>query len=154
MIRTGPDPPTSFRQRLRSSQATTSMSPGRGATAPGQAYQLDIYSFGALAFEMLAGRPPFEAPNLPALLDRHLAAPVPDLAQLRGDAPGALVGLIHACLAKDPRERPVSMEAIAHELRGCRRRSGAVTTGRHATRMPALDPAVVGGRTRRPRRAP
>ena len=110
----------------------------RGAIEPGQAYQLDVYALGAMAFEMLAGRPPFVGRTLPELLDRHIADPVPDLAKLRGETPADLVALIHACLAKDPRQRPVSMAAIAWELQGCQRQADVVASGRQATRMPAL----------------
>src|SRR6185503_2240933 len=39
----------------------------------------DRYALGVIAFEMLAGRPPFEASSLPAMMEQHFRAPVPTL---------------------------------------------------------------------------
>jgi serine/threonine-protein kinase len=129
---------TSYRETFCGTPRYVAPEAIRGTIAPGQAYQLDVYAFGAMAFEMIAGRPPFAGRSLPELLDRHVSDPVPDLSRIRGETPGELVALVHACLAKDPRERPVSMAAIAWELQGCRRHAEVVPTGRQATRMPAL----------------
>jgi serine/threonine-protein kinase len=62
----------------------------------------DVYAFGVIAYEVLAGRRPFEADHPAALLQAHLTAepaPPPDL------DPRAWP-LIAACLAKDPARRP------------------------------------------------
>ncbi|MCB9572006.1 MAG: serine/threonine protein kinase [Kofleriaceae bacterium] len=44
----------------------------------------DRYALGAMAFELLAGRPPFAATSLPQMMEKHFRAPVPSLA---GTAP-------------------------------------------------------------------
>jgi eukaryotic-like serine/threonine-protein kinase len=85
--------------------------------APGRAYLLDIYAFGAMAFELLTGRVPFEGDDVTEILERHLLEPVPDLALLRPDAPPALVRIVEECLAKDPAARPPGFDEILWQLR-------------------------------------
>jgi predicted Ser/Thr protein kinase len=65
----------------------------------------DIYSLGVVGYQMLAGEPPFAAANTPALLMKHVSEPPRPIAQLRPDAPPALVGAITRALAKKPEER-------------------------------------------------
>ena len=99
------------------------------ALAPGRACRADFYSFGALAFELLAGEPPFTGVDVPAVLARHLVDPPPDLCAIRGDVPARLGALVRACLAKDAMDRPGTAEEIAWELRAIRARV-ARDTGR------------------------
>ncbi|MFO0604491.1 MAG: serine/threonine-protein kinase [Polyangiales bacterium] len=78
----------------------------------------DVWAVGAVLFECVAARPPFEGSpteTLAALLT--LAAP-----PLRGvcpDAPAALDALLAAALARDPAARPASAAAFAEALRAC-----------------------------------
>jgi CheY-like chemotaxis protein len=95
----------------------------RGAIAPGRAHLVDAYAFGAVAFELFAGRPVFEAPSTVQVLEHQLGTPAPDLAELRPDLPQPVPALVAACLAKDAGERPSDMEAIAGDLRAIVRRS-------------------------------
>ncbi len=67
----------------------------------------DIWSFGVMLFEMLAGRRPFEAGQPGALLSAILTRPAPDLRRLRPDVPPALARLVSQMLEKD-RERRIS----------------------------------------------
>jgi serine/threonine-protein kinase len=93
-----------------------------GRVAPGRAHLVDTYAFGTVAYETLAGRPPFDASSTVELLEKHLRAVPTDLAELRRDVPPRLVSLIMSCLAKDPSERPEDMEAVSWELRSHQRR--------------------------------
>jgi eukaryotic-like serine/threonine-protein kinase len=88
--------------------------------ALGKAHLLDTYALGAMAFEMLAGRTPFDSSNVVALFEDHLGSEPPALRELRPDVPVKLAELIHACLAKHPEDRP-STDAIVWELRGVAR---------------------------------
>jgi serine/threonine-protein kinase len=77
----------------------------------------DVYALGALAYHLLAGRPPFDGPNAGAVAVQHCTAPVPPLGPLAPGAPAALVDLVHRCLAKDPAERWPSARAVAEAVR-------------------------------------
>lgn len=65
----------------------------------------DIYSLGVVGYQMLAGEPPFSAPNTPALLLKHVVDVPPPLAARRHDAPRALVSAVERALAKDKHVR-------------------------------------------------
>lgn len=89
----------------------------RASIASGSAHLVDIYALGVLAYEMLTGDRPFQSEaSITATMRHHLRTPVPDLAARRVDAPGELVSLVLAMLAKDPSERPQSAEAVGREL--------------------------------------
>jgi serine/threonine-protein kinase len=83
----------------------------------------DLYACGLLLFEMLSGRPPFDAEKTFDILKAHVEKPLPDLRVLRserkGDAsvvPDDLVALCHALLEKKPEKRPKDGAAVVHAL--------------------------------------
>ena len=76
----------------------------------------DQYSFGALLFEMLAGRPPFDHEDVRTLCLMHLRDPAPGVTSPHGPLPGELVRLVERCLAKSPALRFPSMRALIAEL--------------------------------------
>jgi serine/threonine-protein kinase len=81
----------------------------------------DIYSLGVIAYEALAGAPPFDGRTLAEVVCMHLTSE-PDPLALRCSAPDELCNLIHRMLDKDPALRPVAIEvrqvarAIANAL--------------------------------------
>jgi eukaryotic-like serine/threonine-protein kinase len=91
-----------------------------GTLAPGRARAADLYSFGALAHELLTGEPPFIAADITAVLACHLVDEPPDLRALRPDVPPRLAALVRACLEKDADDRPPCAEEIEWELRALR----------------------------------
>ena len=81
----------------------------------------DLYSLGATMFYALAGRPPFEAANLPAIITKHVSTPAPRLLSVRPEAPARLGELVDQCLQKDPAARVQSGDEVARiagEIRG------------------------------------
>jgi serine/threonine-protein kinase len=92
----------------------------RRAVEPGRAFLLDVYAFGVVGHELLVGQRPFDSTATDRVLSKHLSATPPTLARLRPDVPEALEALISSCLAKDPHDRPQSMDAIATTLRRIR----------------------------------
>ncbi|MHB1223272.1 MAG: serine/threonine-protein kinase [Gemmatimonadaceae bacterium] len=65
----------------------------------------DIYSLGVVAYQMLAGEPPFRASNTPAMLMKHISDTPAPLAPLRPDVPPALLAAVERALAKKPEDR-------------------------------------------------
>lgn len=76
----------------------------------------DIYSLGVVLFEMVAGRCPFEADSTLRLMLMHVNEPVPDVRELAGDVPNALVAVIEKALAKQPEERYQTATEMAEAL--------------------------------------
>jgi hypothetical protein len=119
----------------------------------------DLYSVGVMAYEMLAGRLPFDASGPPmALLMRHVNEPAPRLRDVAPQVDPRLADWVRRLLAKAPAERPKGPVAAWEELEevvldtcGPRwRREARLGSGA------ALAPAVrdTAGPTRGPRTAP
>ncbi len=76
----------------------------------------DVYSLGAVLYEMFAGTPPFVAPSFIGVLTKHITdAPPPLPTEIA--APPALAALIMRTLAKQPDGRPADATELARELR-------------------------------------
>ncbi len=113
------------------------MAPEQAAADPSTDHRADLYAFGCLGYELLAGRPPFTAKSPQKLLAAHMGdtpAPVEDL---RPDAPHALTALIMRCLEKDPDRRPQAAAELVRVLDNVTSGSG------HPAPRPG--PGAVGG---------
>ncbi len=84
----------------------------------------DLYSLGAMLFELLAGRPPFVVRS-PEQLVQAAQQPAPPLEQLVPGCPPDLAALVAALLAKEAWDRPASAAEVAERLAALRARLGA-----------------------------
>jgi len=92
------------------------MAPEQVAGDAATDHRADIYAFGVMAYEMLAGKPPFYDMSLQQLMAAHLAVePVP-LDRQRGEVPARLASLVMRCLEKDPDLRPQSAKELVELL--------------------------------------
>lgn len=92
------------------------MSPEQIATPRTVDARTDIWSLGAILFELLTGRVPFEAEGLLALAVRIANDRSPSLAGLRPDAPSDLEPVIRKCLEKDRATRYRDVGELAAAL--------------------------------------
>jgi hypothetical protein len=77
----------------------------------------DIYSLGAIAFEMLVGTPPYTGSGTFEILQQHLDAPVPSVRERRADVPEWLDAVVRRALAKKPDGRFVTVAQVIECLR-------------------------------------
>lgn len=77
----------------------------------------DVYQMGALLYEMLTGRIPFEANTPPALMHKHLYAAIPSARAINPIVPPACDAVIRRAMAKKKSDRYTSAGEMAADLR-------------------------------------
>jgi WD40 repeat protein/predicted Zn-dependent protease len=76
----------------------------------------DVYALGAILYELLAGRPPFEGDTPLDILQQLQSDEPPSLARLQPQLPRDLVTICHRCLDKEPARRYATAGALADDL--------------------------------------
>jgi serine/threonine protein kinase len=76
----------------------------------------DIYSLGAVLYELLTGRPPFELESLADLAVKQSGGAITPVRELEPSVPEALEAAVMHSLAREPQFRPASAAAFAQEL--------------------------------------
>lgn len=79
----------------------------------------DVYAVGAILYEMLTGTPPYDGENFMEILTKKATVePIPPR-QLRAEIPEIVETLLMQAMAREPDNRPPSMEAFEYELTKC-----------------------------------
>ena len=76
----------------------------------------DLYSLGVVLYELLAGRPPYEAPTPLTLFKKILMEAPEPLVNYCPDLPPSLIALIERLLEKDPKSRYDDAAVLAADL--------------------------------------
>jgi serine/threonine-protein kinase len=93
------------------------MAPEQAAGDAATDHRADLYAWGVLAHEMLAGAHPFARHVTPqAMFAAHLTEAPPALVAPAGPVPDGVRALVARCLAKDPGQRPASAESALAAL--------------------------------------
>ena len=76
----------------------------------------DLYSLGAMLYQMVTGRPPFLGDDSVSIIGQHINTPPVSPTWHNGECPRPLEALIMRLLAKDPSERPESATDVLSAL--------------------------------------
>ncbi len=93
----------------------------------------DVYSFGCVLYELVAGVPPFTGASQEELFSKHLKSAAPPLDAADGNVTADFANLVRRCLSKDAAGRPASVQQVLEEFRKMRmyrvfpRRPGTAT---------------------------
>ncbi len=105
----------------------------------------DVYAFGALAYELLAGAPPFEGAAHEIATARLTRAP-DAIERRRPDTPKPLAALVTQCLEREPGSRPSGGEALLRVLNDVAVPAGvAATPWRRIAAASATALVILGG---------
>ena len=104
----------------------------------------DLYSLGAMLYEMVTGRPPFLGDDSVAIIGQHINTPPVSPTWHTANCPRPLEALIMRLLAKDPSERPESASDVLSALDGINLATGAEQLSAEVDEAHALD-SLAGG---------
>ena len=78
--------------------------------------QADIYSLGAVLYQLLTGRPPYDIESLAELAEQQRSGTIVPVRDLEPSVPTDVEAVVMRCLARDPKFRPSSAGELADAL--------------------------------------
>ncbi|MEO6331270.1 MAG: serine/threonine-protein kinase [Gemmatimonadaceae bacterium] len=105
----------------------TYMSPEQAMGEPDVDHRADIYAIGAVAYEMLTGRPPFVGPTAQMILAAHVTEQPRPVTERRAAVSAALNQIIMKCLAKNAADRWQTADELLPLLEQAATPSGGMT---------------------------
>src|SRR5260370_23522526 len=121
------------------------MSPEQALGDPNLGPASDLYSLGAVLFQMVTGAPPFDGESSQQIVGKHIADPPPAAHDVNPDVPRELSDVILRLLAKQPRERFASAGEVIAALESDRQPS--TVRSRASAAQAATQLLVSGART-------
>ncbi|MEP7066577.1 MAG: protein kinase [Gemmatimonadota bacterium] len=110
------------------------MAPEQAAADPHVDHRADLYALGAMAYEMLAGRPPFAGMSPQQVLAAHVTTVPAPVSSLRETVPPAINELVMRLLQKKPADRVQHATEVLSQLQALATPSaGMAPTGAHPT---------------------
>jgi tetratricopeptide (TPR) repeat protein/tRNA A-37 threonylcarbamoyl transferase component Bud32 len=103
------------------------MAPEQAAADPEVDHRADIYALGAMAYEMLAGRPPFQGTSTQVVLAAQVTETPAPVTDHRPSVPAWLAETVMRCLEKQPADRWQSATEVRDRLAVYATSTGAVS---------------------------
>ncbi len=107
----------------------------------------DLYALGAIMYEMLTGKPPFDGPSPIAVALRHIHDDPAPVRKLRPDVPRPVEAIVMRLLAKPPEERPSSAQTLAALGQALQAAGGPVRLTAQAAEAEQLAPTIAAEKT-------
>jgi eukaryotic-like serine/threonine-protein kinase len=126
----------------------TYMSPEQATGSEHLDVRSDIYALGILAYEMLAGDPPFQGKTAQATLSLQVLEKPRPIAEIRAAVSASLAEFVMRCLEKAPADRWQTTDELVPLLEAIATPSGG-TTPTHTRPVNTVKPARTGAGTRR-----
>jgi Tol biopolymer transport system component/tRNA A-37 threonylcarbamoyl transferase component Bud32 len=122
----------------------TYMAPEQASADPGLDHRVDIYALGVVAYELLAGRPPFTGHTAQEVLAAHMTRAPEPIRTFRGNVAPAVETIVLRCLEKHPADRWQSTSELVSQLEPLATTSGGITPT-STQPLTAIRPAAAAG---------
>ncbi len=117
------------------------MSPEQAAGVIDADARTDVWSMGAVMYELLSGQTAYDGPTGPVILAKILSEPVPRLESRAPDLAAELCELIHMALEREPNKRHPTMQVFLEALLDYAEKPDPGVVTRHARSFPPPAPS-------------